>query len=432
MRRHPLVLPSLWLAAALLAGCRGGGSQVVARPDPVDVTDATPKVADAGPPAPEAPTLARYALVVGQVVDLDLMKTTHALASKVPKGEAVRGDRGYLLGDDGVLRAYDLGTGALLWKQKPAHDCRGFVAGARFVYCANDTEVTAFATKDGAPTALPKSKSTGAWGNAMDTIELKDRLVVLSSDEVRLYEGTTLAPVGSRPWTVPSPYPAPYDTELGPCIARHGSGLVVTCLDAMGGTRFSKTYPTTKPGESSSWFQVSSHAGWALAANSWGKPERSVLVDADGTEVARVERNVIAPVVRAKPKPAIDGLVVSHPKGIELLELSGTSRWTAATKPYGETGRAFVEGETIVLAVYHRIASGCQLFGLDRATGKLLWTGDVLQLPIAHSIYSNDVELELRPGSLVRLSGHEAGIRYEQLFEVSSGKRVFAEARMRW
>jgi hypothetical protein len=421
------------LLGTLLGGCRGGSSQVVARRDPADLADAAPRDVDAAPKTPDAPTPDRYALVVGNVVDLETKTTTHALATK-PKAEAVRGDRGYLVGADDVLRAHDLGSGLLLWKQKPTHDCRVLVAGARFVYCANDESVTAFAIKDGAPTALPKA--TTASSGTMRPIEAKGYLIVLSSHEVRIFDGATLSPTSTRPWSASSLYPAPHDTPNGPCFASHGAELTLTCFDGAGATRFAKTYPTRKPGETSSWFLVSNHAGWVLAANSWGKPERSVLVDADGAEVARIERNVVAQVVRAAPKLApmlaIDGLVVLHPKGLELLELSGASRWTAPLKLYGESGRAVVVGDTIVLAVFHRIATGCQLFGLDRATGKLLWTGDHLQLPIAHSIYSNEVAVEVRPGGLVRLSGDEAGIRYEELFEVGSGKRVFAEAQMRW
>jgi hypothetical protein len=227
----------------------------------------------------------------------------------------------------------------------------------------------------------------------------------------------------------------PFATPDGPCAASDGNELFVACLDDAGEPRWASSFPLAKPGAGSPWFRASNHDGFVLASNAFGTPKLGVVVRLDGTEVARIADEVLAPVARPAAhgaQPELEGAIAGSTKAISLLEPSGALRWSTAIATFGESGRALLDGGTIVVAVYSSIASGCRLLAFDRARGTLLWTGDVLQLPIAHSAYFNEVELERRPGGLVRLSGREAGIRYEQLFEIATGKRVFAEAQMRW
>ncbi len=404
--------------AAFLAGCRGATAE--AAPVPPNEQKTAPKVVDAGP---ETPKLERFALVSGHLVDLEL-RTTTELEKAVPLAEASRGDRGYVVGKDEVLRAYDLPKRTLVWKAKPSHRCQ-LIAGARFAYCVDEGSVTAFAAKDGAPTSIPTAKH-----QRPALLETATSLLVFTETKLFVHDPATLAVTTTRSWTAPSLFPPPFATREGPCAASHGSvGLFVECVTDAAVTRWSHAFPTAKPGSASSWFDVTVHDGHVLAAGSFGKPKRSLVARLDGTLAAGVDEQVLAPVV---VKGNLDGLVVRAPKGIALTDPAGKARWVTPIATYGESGRALVVGETLVLAIFHTGSSGCQLVGFERATGKLVWTGDVLQLPIAHSAYSNDVHLTLRDGGVVRLSGHEAGVRYEQLFDATTGKRLFAEARMRW
>lgn len=419
MRPLPLAV------ALLLPACRGSGTSEV-RADPVDAA----KVVDAPVTPPPSGSLDRFVLVAGQVVDLEKQTKTHEL-TKAPKAEAWKGTRGYVVGKDDVLRAYDLTTGATAWSATPAHPCYHLVAGERYAYCVHDTQITAFVAKDGSATPLPGTTKVGT----AQLVETQDRTLVFTYAGVRRYDATLTA-LAATPVKFATLYPEPYATKLGPCLAHHRSpgGLDVACFTPTGDLRFQDVFPTAKPGDPTTWFQVSHHGRFVLATSLWGAVKRSVLVEVPTkggppVEAARLEESAIAPVVRADG--SLEGLLTTRGKTIALVDPKGVARWTTPFSGFGETGRAALVGNTVVLAIFHTASSGCQLYGHDLATGKLLWAGDVLQLPIAHSAYSNDVDLEVR-GDLVRLSGHEAGIRYEQLFEAATGKRVFAEAKMRW
>lgn len=420
-------IPLLPLLALLAAGCRRAPPIQVTR-DPID---AAPKVVDATPPPePTKAALDRYALVVGRVVDLEAKVVTHTFAPR-PTLEAVHGARGYLLGSDGVLRAFDLASGAKLWAVTPPRTCRALVAGARHAYCTDEAKVTAFSATDGAATAL----SPVAGGSRAEVFE-GDRVTLVSAyGEQLVFDAESLALVDRRKWSSPTVFARTFGVPDGACALGDGRDLFVACLDDRGKERWSSTFTLGKPGASTSRFAASHHDGFVLASGRWGSPALGVVVRLDGTEVARVGENVLAPIARpAKPgdRPKLEGLISASGKELTLLEPAGTPRWRAKVEAYGESGRAILEGDAIVLAIFHAAASGCQLVGLDLASGRVLWTGDVLQLPIAHSVYFNEVELERRPGGIVRLSGNEAGIRYEQLFEIATGKRVFAEAQVRW
>ncbi len=58
----------------------------------------------------------------------------------------------------------------------------------------------------------------------------------------------------------------------------------------------------------------------------------------------------------------------------------------------------------------------------------MLWTGNVESLPVAHTIYINEVALEFVGEHLV-LRGKESSITTLQIFTPSSGERLFADTR---
>lgn len=414
------------LSLFALLGCRSPTPLV--RADPVD---AGPEAT--APPTPtKLSTRDRWALVAGRVVDLDAPVATHELGKHV-KGEAVRGDRGYVVGADDVLRAYDLPSGKVLWSVTPPHACRSLVAGPRWLHCVDEAKVTAYSPKDGAATPLP-----GALPPWAAVFETRARTLVFGATKLSVYDAT-LSPLTSTSLSASYP-PRPFATPAGPCFADRGVGFGVTCFDEAGVLRHATSFPPTPAKAGASFPLDSVHRTdptgptWTLHASTFGPIGPAVLVQVPASgaapfEVMRVVEHALAPALREDG--ALEGLVVRRGKTLALLDEKGATRWTAKIDPYGETGHAVVVGDTLVLAIHSPISSGCSVVGLHRTTGAVLYQADVLQLPIAHSAYLNDVDLEVR-GKTVRLSGHEAGIRYEQLFDVATGKRLFAEARLRW
>jgi hypothetical protein len=87
-----------------------------------------------------------------------------------------------------------------------------------------------------------------------------------------------------------------------------------------------------------------------------------------------------------------------------------------------DTATTLVVGDKLIVAFYHRIASGASLSAYDINTGALKWKADVHQLNVSHSKYWNDVSLELRYPTVV-MRGFEAGGCYEQVFDVATGRR---------
>lgn len=424
MPRPPVAAPALLLA---LVGCRTPTPTV--RADPID---AGPEVAPAPPPT-KGSTRERWALVMGWVVDLDAPATTRVL-EKAVLAEAWRGDRGYVLAKSEELTAYDLPSGKALFRAHVPHACRTLVAGERWVYCVGEAKVTAFAAKDGTPRALPGPTPT--WASVVET---KTHTLLFGASKIAAYDAA-LAVAGTTPVVGVSYAPQPFLTAHGPCFSDRLGGMRLVCADDAGALRHVTAWPPTAAAAGASFPVDTAHRTtpsgptWVLQSATFGPPKPALLAElpasgAPPTKVLEVVEHALAPAVREDG--GLEGLVVRRGKTLALLDDKGATKWTAKVAPFGEAGRAVVVGDTLVLAVHSPIASGCALLGLHRTTGAVLYQADVLELPIAHSAYLNDVDLEIR-GKLVRLSGREAGIRYEQLFDAATGKRLFAEARLRW
>lgn len=101
------------------------------------------------------------------------------------------------------------------------------------------------------------------------------------------------------------------------------------------------------------------------------------------------------------------------------------------SKIWCESTEVVVYENILVLAYYCRISTGSSLIALDINTGKLLWTGDVLQLMIPHSEYYNEVKLSLYKDKVI-MHGIESGGTYLQIFDVKSGKRLFDDMNKSW
>jgi outer membrane protein assembly factor BamB len=168
-----------------------------------------------------------------------------------------------------------------------------------------------------------------------------------------------------------------------------------------------------------------------LTTRPWGvqplpNPESVVVSLDDGREIARVQA-IAASTVRLE-NGTLDGLFQTQPHGA-LLNLDGSERWRTSER-MDDSAAVLVIGDTVVVATYGRITTGAELYAFDRATGTRKWRGDVELIPIAHSKYSNRVELRFSSGTIV-MQGVEAMQDYLELFDPQTGKRLFSTVRLR-
>jgi hypothetical protein len=188
----------------------------------------------------------------------------------------------------------------------------------------------------------------------------------------------------------------------------------------------SETFTLSKPTDpTTTWFTVRQLDARFFVASTWltSAVRRGIVVRvADGVELARLEEQLTSAV--ARDDGALEGMIVTAPE-TRFVEPTGAVRWTSTVKLSDATSALLVD-RTLVVASFHPIATGATLHAFDLATGATLWTGAVDLLPIAHSIYSNDVRLTLRGGH-VAMRGIEAGQDYLELFDPRDGTRALSE-----
>lgn len=131
---------------------------------------------------------------------------------------------------------------------------------------------------------------------------------------------------------------------------------------------------------------------------------------------------------------ALVGVLTLDRRQIALIDAgTGKPRWRV-TAPAGvrdESFSALVDGDRLILANYHRYATGASLTALDLGSGALRWSADVEQMNVGHSEYFNDVALEAR-GATVVMRGYEAAGCYVQSFDLASGRRLSSVMQRRW
>lgn len=169
-----------------------------------------------------------------------------------------------------------------------------------------------------------------------------------------------------------------------------------------------------------------------LFATSFGTPKRSAVVEREsGKTVVTL--------------PVQDTALVEDPSGKLLYVLSleeqgagkrrlqlhtpdGVPRWKQAPviEEFGDSASVLVADDLLIVAHFHRIATGSSLHAFDLSTGAPRWRADVQQLQVAHSKYWNDVSIE-RTGSTLILRGMEAGGCYLQTFELATGRRLSSQ-----
>ncbi|MFO0547077.1 MAG: PQQ-binding-like beta-propeller repeat protein [Polyangiaceae bacterium] len=83
-----------------------------------------------------------------------------------------------------------------------------------------------------------------------------------------------------------------------------------------------------------------------------------------------------------------------------------------------------VKGDTLFVARFSNIASGCVVYAYSRDRGDLLWRKPLTGLgPVDHSQYLNDVEVSVEEGGLV-VRGWEIGGRYVEVLSPASGETL--------
>lgn len=400
--------PSAFLALALtLSACKGRATAPI-QPDPTvphPVPTPAPKV-DADP----------RVLFQGRVVDLKARSVVHVLEKDRPRHEAAFGGVAYLATAT-ELRAYDMKTGAKRWSVPAVCDVVEAAAGGAF--CGTSAGVVRHDPTTGAATTV-STKSVA------QLVALDGRILGVHGDRsLESWDGGTgvVVGTGSVPFTIYGAREGFVANPKGACAASIGKELQLHCVDASAKTLYTNTYPLAKPTDpSSTRFARRQLDDRYMVTSTWfGKsPRRGVVVRvADGVELARLEEEIVAAFDR---DGALDGLLVTQPT-TQLFEPSGKLRWTSPEKLI-DAAAVLPIGDTLVVSSYHPIASGADLRAFDRLTGKLLWNGDVALLPIAHSKYSNHVDLS-RAFDHVVMRGTESGQVYLELFDPKDGARRF-------
>ncbi len=115
-------------------------------------------------------------------------------------------------------------------------------------------------------------------------------------------------------------------------------------------------------------------------------------------------------------------LVLDHKGKHDFYDENAKWKWSIPST--GQIDAAAVaDGRSLFVALYRRDSTGARLYRYNRASGALEWEAPVEQLNADHSVYWNDVRLELSDGKIV-MRGEEAAGCYLQIFEAATGKRL--------
>jgi hypothetical protein len=161
-----------------------------------------------------------------------------------------------------------------------------------------------------------------------------------------------------------------------------------------------------------------------LLYSTYGKPAKSAVVERDsGKTIVTLDKDYRAALVES-PSGKLVGVLALRDAGVMLHTPDGKEAWRAHSllERGADSAATLVVGDKLIVASFHRIATGSSLHAYDLKSGALKWKADVHQLNVGHSQYWNDVSLELRYPNVV-MRGFEAGGCYEQTFDVGSGRR---------
>lgn len=223
----------------------------------------------------------------------------------------------------------------------------------------------------------------------------------------------------------PRAYAEPAAPKLDPARCTH---------DQVPYLRDSRTESLTRLAPKGLYLRQAAGRRHLLFATSFGTPKRSVVVERESGKTVMT-------------LPLQDTALVEDPSGTLLYVLAleesgpgrrrlqlhapdGGPRWKQApvVEELGDSASVLVADELLIVAHFHRIATGANLHAFDLQTGTPRWRADVQHLQVAHSKYWNDVTIE-RAGSTLILRGMEAGGCYLQTFELATGRRLSSQLR---
>lgn len=399
-----------------VVGCKRSVEKALPDPTPPVVPDATP-----------APTTTRMALH-GRIVDVATGKVVFPLRGKLPRDEATGARAAYVLDDDGVLRAWELDSGALRWQV--ATTAQTLAMGTTRLFVADAPS----GLGGGDITAIDASGvARGIFGKSWGIGELH----ALGDDAV-FRSGTGeigVVPVGGgfHRFMAGAPLGTFVDQRsttltVGDaiCFAERGGAATfeVKCVDRGAKETVHGSVNVGKPADppSTHYAMISAARHHLLLGTfSFGgtsAARRGVVVRlSDGGEALRVEDELVA-IVESK-SGALEGAVTVAPE-IRFYEPTGKVRWTHKPKVVERFGKVFAKDDRLIFATHDIIATGVQVFALRKSDGALLWTGDTRLPPIGHSKYHNTVTLEER-GDAVILRGHESSVEHVHVYDAATG-----------
>lgn len=405
--------------AATLAACRPSSeATTTAPPASAAAASSSATVTATTAPAP-APAARELALLGGELVDLGAMRSVRVLTPDLVIAHALTPDAAYLHVRDVTagkeeLRAYDLTTAALRWT-KPVDSCWELVATRGGVFCGNLTGVTLFDAASGAARVVgPPGRSASLVVVGARVLALTDDKILEALDENGVRQAHVVLPFRPDRGYAPSALVAIGGMACG--AHRSDAATGVLCVDASTRTVWSRSLPV----RGGSLRQADADA-IVIASDTWTATASSaVLRTSDGSTLLDL------PHVRASAalltRGAIDG-VFAGGKDASMYDAKGALVWTSPLSAWERDGlRVARSGPNVVLAIYSSASAGCELRALDFKTGASVWRADVELLSIAHSKYSNDVELRA-DGSRVLLLGTESQEVYAETFDPTSGRR---------
>jgi hypothetical protein len=179
-------------------------------------------------------------------------------------------------------------------------------------------------------------------------------------------------------------------------------------------------------------YQAAGKKHLLFSSGYFDKPAKSVVVERkSGKTVMTLEKVSRSAVVEDASGKLLGLLALREvgeaPAHLMLHTPDGKEAWPAQplVDRFNDSATALVTGDLLIIAFFHRIATGSSLYAFDLKTGAKTWQAEVQQLNVGHSKYWNDVSLELR-GATVVMRGFEAAGCYQQIFDVATGKRLSA------
>lgn len=169
-----------------------------------------------------------------------------------------------------------------------------------------------------------------------------------------------------------------------------------------------------------------------LFASTFSSKKHAEIVERDGGKTVASAATQDAAIVEDEAGKLLGMVIIGERRDgkceLQLQSPQGQARWKAPVSidGFGDSASIVVAGELLVVAHFHRIATGSSLTALELTTGAIKWKADVQQLQIAHSKYWNDVTLT-RAGNILTLRGVEAGGCHLQTFDLATGRRLSAQ-----